>query len=199
MQEKPQPGQDKPDQGFAESDAFFDVLADQVIAEGETLDELLGGGPVAPAAADDEALGDPDGEDDGTFDEPDLAYVYRRFPWSEAFFKALRNSGNVRIATSMAGISRQVAYHARRNDPHFAAAWEMAMEEATDTLEAMARHRAMRQSDTLMIFLLKANRPEKYTDTARLELTSKVDVTKLNDEQLVKLINAGGKLPPGAL
>jgi hypothetical protein len=48
------------------------------------------------------------------------------------------------------------------NDPLFAAAVADAMEEGTDGLEDVATSRAKRKSDTLMMFMLGARRPDKY-------------------------------------
>lgn len=47
-----------------------------------------------------------------------------------------------------------------------------------DHLEDVARERALADSDTLLIFMLKANRPAKYRDTQRLEHTG-IDGTPL--------------------
>jgi len=73
----------------------------------------------------------------------------------------------------------------------FAAAWDEALEIATGSLELEARRRAQKgvlepvyykgkkvgavrkYSDTLLIFLLKAHRPDKYRDNVRHEVTGK--------------------------
>jgi hypothetical protein len=91
--------------------------------------------------------------------------------WRPVFLKALANSGNVRAACHAAGITRTAAYDHRERSVLFAAAWDTALEDACDALEAMARKRAMDTSDVLLIFLLKAHRPAKYRDTYRHELT----------------------------
>lgn len=91
--------------------------------------------------------------------------------WRPAFIAALRNSANVRAACLAANVSRPVAYAHRDRSPEFAAAWDNAMEEACDVLEAAARQRALASSDTLLIFLLKGHRPEKYRETLRQEHT----------------------------
>lgn len=91
--------------------------------------------------------------------------------WRPAFLAALRNSGNVRASCQAAKISREAAYSARANAPEFAAEWDSALEDAIDVLEATARQRAQASSDTLLIFLLKAHRPEKYRETTRQEIS----------------------------
>ena len=105
----------------------------------------------------------------------------------ERFLDALRDTGNVTKAAESVGISRRAAYDHRQANADFAAQWEDAWEESTDKLEAEARRRAFagveepvfyqgekcgviqRYSDTLLIFLLKAHRPEKYRENIRHE------------------------------
>ncbi len=84
--------------------------------------------------------------------------------WKPAFLAAFHNSGNVRAACEAAGVNRPYVYEVRKKDPDFARAWDTALEEAIDILEAEARVRARAGSDVLLIFLLKAHRPEKYRD-----------------------------------
>lgn len=111
--------------------------------------------------------------------------------WRDDFIEALRDSANVSAAAAKADISRQYAYRARKKFVTFAAQWDDALEEATDKLELEARRRAhdgtlkpvfyqgeergqiREYSDTLMIFLLKAHRPEKFRE--RYEVTGKLD------------------------
>ena len=97
----------------------------------------------------------------------------RRRNWRPAFLDAFRATGIVRLACHAAGISRQSAYRERGRNPRFAAAWATAEEEATEGLEAEARRRALATSDTLLIFLLKARRPDVYRERANLELTGR--------------------------
>lgn len=68
-------------------------------------------------------------------------------------------------------IGRATYYEWRKDDPAFAAAADAAIEEGTDRLEDVARRRAEKESDTLLIFLLKARRPERYRETMRHEMT----------------------------
>jgi hypothetical protein len=84
--------------------------------------------------------------------------------WKRAFLETLRNCGIVRVACQQAGIARRVAYRAKERDQKFAAEWADALDEACDLLEAIAQQRAKESSDTLLIFLLKAHRPEKYRE-----------------------------------
>lgn len=126
------------------------------------------------------------------------------------FIRALCQTGNVSAACKRAKIARTTAYEDRSADPLFAAAWDEALEIATEALELEARRRAhtgvlepvfqggalvgkvRRYSDTLLIFLLKAHKPEMYTDRQRVQHSGHVDVSRLSDEELRALIAAGG-------
>jgi hypothetical protein len=112
----------------------------------------------------------------------------------ERFLKALAETGIVTAAVEIAGTSRTRVYELRKRDAGFAAGWEEAEERAADALEAEAWRRAVegvpeplvsggkvvrdddgqplairRYSDTLMIALLKARRPERFKDRAVVE------------------------------
>ena len=96
------------------------------------------------------------------------------------FLDTLAACGNVSEAARAVGISRSHAYVLRAENADFAAAWDAAMAEAVDALEALARRRVMdgveqpvfyrgevvgytrRYSDALLMFLLRAHRPETY-------------------------------------
>lgn len=102
--------------------------------------------------------------------------------WSTKFLKAIAETGNITAAAKAAGINRDTFYQRRDTDKTFAAAVADALESATDALELEARRRAQHgtekpvyqggkrvgtvqeYSDTLLIFLLKAHRPEKYRE-----------------------------------
>lgn len=105
------------------------------------------------------------------------------------FLALLRDTGgNVTKACESAGIGRRSAYEWREADPEFAAEWDEAVEAGTEELEEEARRRAFsgvdepvfyqgevcgevrKYSDTLLIFLLKGRRPEKYRENIKAEL-----------------------------
>lgn len=113
--------------------------------------------------------------------------------WRPVFLQMLRNSGNVRAAATAAGVTRQTVYVHKRRSKEFAEAWEEAMEDAVDALEAVAIDRARKQSDTLLIFLLKAHRPGKYRETIRTQHTG------ANDEPVAFTLNIGQPGQPGKL
>lgn len=115
-------------------------------------------------------------------------------PVESAFLRALSATANVTEAARAAGISRQTAYERRESDPDFAAAWRDALEESCDALEREARRRAIegteepvfykgdecgrirRYSDTLLIVLLNAHRPEKYRRNTKVEHDGQVTI-----------------------
>ena len=76
--------------------------------------------------------------------------------------------------------------------PDFAQAWEEAIEQAVDILEAEAWQRARKKSDILMIFLLKAHKPEKYREKVSLHHSGRIDVKQLSDEEIQQIIDSEG-------
>lgn len=116
--------------------------------------------------------------------------------WFPLFLAALRATGNVRASCEKAKITRETAYDNRKSNPSFAARWDAAIEDACDSLEAVAWLRAKRSSDTLLIFLLKAHRPEKYRETTRninFNLTLE-QAAQLTDEELDEELKRRGIL-----
>lgn len=96
----------------------------------------------------------------------------RAQPTMDAFIARLRDSGNVRAACQAADLPRSTAYHWRNKFKTFSDRWDDAMEDACDVLELEAWRRAMKEnSDRLLMFLLKAHRPEKFKNRTQTELT----------------------------
>lgn len=108
------------------------------------------------------------------------------------FLQVLRETGgNVSRACAAIGVARQRVYEIRAKDEQFAQLWDEAIEHGTDELEEEARRRAFagvdepvfyqgeecgtvrKYSDTLLIFLLKGRRPDKYRENVRTEHTGK--------------------------
>lgn len=87
------------------------------------------------------------------------------------FLKELRETCNVSHSCRVAGMDRRTAYRWREADEAFAADWDEAEQEAIDHLEHVARKRAIDSSDRMLEILLKAHRPEKYTERAKLDVT----------------------------
>ena len=86
------------------------------------------------------------------------------------FLQALRETGNVSRACEAAGIGRSTAYQWRDNDPDFAREWDEVIDALVDDLEQEAIRRAKDGSDTLLIFLLKGLKPDRYSDRLRAEI-----------------------------
>lgn len=102
--------------------------------------------------------------------------------WQTRFLRALATRGNVADACRRAKISRQHAYRTREEDEAFATAWDESLTDGIELLEGEAFRRAKEgtlrpvfhqgkkvgtvreYSDTLLIFLLKANKPAKYRE-----------------------------------
>ena len=112
-----------------------------------------------------------------------MASRTRRTPKKEAdFLEALCTGASVQAACEAAKIGRRTVYDWRAADDDFALAWDQAIEAGTDLLEDEAKRRAFegveepvfhggqqcgtvrKYSDTLLIFLLKARRPEKFRE-----------------------------------
>jgi hypothetical protein len=127
--------------------------------------------------------------------------------WRERFLKHLAQYGNVSKAAVAAGVSRKYVYTQREADAEFSQAWADAIDQAGDVMEAEAWRRAVKgtkkpvyqsgalvghvqeYSDTLLIFLLKAARPDKFRENSRtLQInTTPADLAAMSDEELDKL------------
>jgi hypothetical protein len=124
------------------------------------------------------------------------------------FLQVLRETGgNVSRACAAIRLTRTRVYEWRAADPVFAQEWDEAVELGTDELEEEARRRAFsgvdepvfyqgeecgavrKYSDTLLIFLLKGRRPDKYRERVT------IDVNKLDSdiERELALIAAGSQ------
>lgn len=119
-------------------------------------------------------------------------------PGAEAkFIAALATTGNVTLSCKLAEFNRRAAYDRKNSDPAFAEKWEAALELGIDALEDEATRRALEGtekpvfhqgvicghvkefSDTLMIFMLKSRRPEKFKDRISNEITGKLTLDQL--------------------
>jgi len=126
------------------------------------------------------------------------------------FVTALAQGRSVQGACDVAGYARSSVYERRANDAAFATAWDAAYEAGSDVLEDEARRRAIegvergiyhagkrvaverQYSDTMLIFLLKARRPEKYRE--RYEVKQVDDTADLTDAQLrARLLSVIGR------
>lgn len=107
--------------------------------------------------------------------------------WMIPFLERLSQGSTVTDACKAAKISRATVYRYRDADPEFDAAWSEVHEASTEQMEAEAFRRAVRGvqkpvyhlgkrvgsirefSDTLLIFLLKARRPDTYRERVSVD------------------------------
>ena len=103
------------------------------------------------------------------------------------FIEHFRETGNVTKSARALEMTRQTVYSWINEDEQFKEEFENAQEEALDLMEAECKRRAedgclkpvfyqgmkcgeiLEYSDTLMMFFLKGNRPEKYKDRGEIE------------------------------
>lgn len=122
--------------------------------------------------------------------------------WADAFLGALSDTHMVTTAAAAAGIKRTAAYARRQRDLQFAQAWDDIEDQSTETLEREAYRRAaegvlrpvfqggdevgqIREfSDTLLIFLLKARRPERYRERYQVDHTGQVQIDLARAEMI---------------
>jgi hypothetical protein len=102
----------------------------------------------------------------------------------ERLLAELAEAQSITAACDEAGVKRRTYYQWYKDDPDFAAAADDALEQGTDGLEDEAVRRAKSGSDTLLIFLLKARRPDKYADRKQVDvnLTIRRKAEKLAEE-----------------
>ncbi len=97
------------------------------------------------------------------------------------FLELLAELGNATHAAEGIDVTRQCLYNARKNDPEFAEAWGAAHDLGNESLEDIARQRAKDGSDTLLIFLLKGARPEKYRERFEANVTGNLTIEVVED------------------
>lgn len=93
------------------------------------------------------------------------------YMWRPVFLNVLSRIGTVAGAARATGVSVPSVNAARRRDPEFNLQVEEARQLAVDYLEQVAWDRATRHSDQLLMFLLKAHRPDVYNRATRSELS----------------------------
>lgn len=126
--------------------------------------------------------------------------VVRTETWHTLFLSTLRETGIIARAIEACGMSRQTVYNHYNSDDLFHDQWEKAIVDAAGLLEDEAWRRAhegvnepiiqngqiigfqRKYSDTLLIFLLKHIKPEKFGDKLmiRLDPDQAAILTKLN-------------------
>lgn len=122
--------------------------------------------------------------------------AYKQAQWEQKFLDLYKASGNVTLSAHGAGIHRHTVYDRKLAHPEFAARMEEAYHEAIERLEAEAWNRARKTSDTLLIFLLKALKPDMYRENIKITIEGGVDVALIN--QTIAAIMASGVDPKDA-
>lgn len=146
-----------------------------------------------PALSDDHEIAlDAHGYNPADYDWVPVLRKPRADGWSpqrqQAFIGALADTGSVMTAARQVGMSASTAYRLRRSadGAAFAAAWDVAIQQAAHALVDAAFERAIngsdepvfdrdgnrvgrrfRQSDGLIMFLLRKHFPERYGDIGR--------------------------------
>lgn len=99
--------------------------------------------------------------------------------WMAGFLLTYRECGNVKSSCEAVGISRQMAYGARKKYARFREAWDEAQEDAVDMLEQAAWERARATSDYLLWRLLASLRRDKYADKIDVTMNIRQEAEKL--------------------
>ncbi len=130
-----------------------------------------------------------------------------------AFLAVYGEMGVIRRACKVAGVGRTTHYDWMEANPEYRRAFENAQEDAADNLEAEVYRRAVKgvrkpigwykgeaggyvreYSDLLLMFRLKALRPEKYRERVEVRgVYAHIDLNRLSDEQLAR-VSAGEEL-----
>lgn len=119
----------------------------------------------------------------------------------ERLLAKLAQGYSVSAACKAEGIGRTAYYDWVKADPVFAQATTEAIERGTDVLEDVARTRAVKQSDTLLIFLLKARRPEKFKENVNVKHSGTIahrDMSAFSDDEIESLAAIAERVKQGA-
>jgi hypothetical protein len=124
----------------------------------------------------------------------------------ERFLRALTEGQTVSVAAKLAGYVRRTVYDWKRDDPEFTSRWQDAVDEAVDRLEAEADRRGVEGtlrpvfwkgvevghvrefSDTLLIFRLKALRPDKYRERVVEPVARPQEPSQLSELELARRV-----------
>src|SRR5574343_383526 len=93
----------------------------------------------------------------------------------ELFFNVLSAWPNVSKACEYAGISRQTVFNYCKADEEFKKRFDEAREQGVNVVEDFAFDRTA-ISDTMAIFMLKCNKPERYGDKKEINLGGNISV-----------------------
>ena len=132
-------------------------------------------------------------------------------PAKALFLEVLQKTGNISQSARTVGFHLGTVYRHRTNDEVFREAWEWAERQAADRLEEEARRRAVdgvkkpimyqgkqvgtvkEYSDTLLVKMLEAKKPNEYKDQRAMGGAGVVVVNKINlGAPEPKVIDSGG-------
>lgn len=119
-----------------------------------------------------------------------MSTFVRTYKRRKIFLDQLAAGSSLSFAARAAGGVPRQFKRWREEDENFAADWDEALEEGTDFIEDIATQRAIKKSDTLMVMMLKARRPDKYDRAGKLELSGGISV----EGSKAKLLNRIAKL-----
>ena len=116
---------------------------------------------------------------------------YRKWTSKKAaVLAAFKKCASVTRACEIADIARATFYGWLKDDPEFKAAYEAAREEAVEVLEEEAIRRAtIGGSDTLLIFLLKGMRPDKYRENRAVQVSGPGGGAITTHKVIVKMVD----------
>ncbi|MBB4632867.1 hypothetical protein [Sphingosinicella soli] len=150
----------------------------------------------------------------GIFERDAAGRPLRHDGWTTArqiaFIDALRETACVETAARAAGKASSGAYKLRERSESFRAAWDAALKYSALDLERVAMERALcgteedvfdregnkvgtrrRYNDRLLMFLLRATRPDKYGHTSATEYGRAVYVEQLEREREERKLSGG--------
>ena len=105
------------------------------------------------------------------------------------FLEAIAGGSTVCEAVKSAGIGRATVDRWRDEDPVFSQSWYDAWEDYVDSLEAMARRRVTSPSNTMLLRLLSAYRPEVFGDGKPRNGKQSMPVPEETPEQIRERVN----------
>lgn len=128
-----------------------------------------------------------------------MSRFIRTFKARKTYLDVIACGGSDTLAAEAAGGNLGIFRRWRETDDDFKADYEDAKEAGTDLLEDAVYNRALRTSDSLAMFMLKARRPDKYDRGSKLELSGGISVEGAKSKLLNKIarLQAAGELSGG--
>lgn len=116
----------------------------------------------------------------------------------KVFLKAFQHIGTVSHACTAVWLSAKTVYKWLDEDPQFKRDFKIAHKIFVDELEKVAFIRGKQgYSDTMLIFLLKGNRPERYAERVSMTHDGKVESFLTGPVDLLKIAAAMVELEKG--